>query len=75
MDKNMAKRGRKPKIQVDDLMTENDGPAKENFLELEEELLYHADPSEIERYVRPYRSSDSYGDSDEDSFAYWYGQN
>ena len=69
----MAKRGRKPKVRIDDDL--ENGPVKENFLEMEEDLLYHEDTSEIERYVRPVRGFDSYGDSDEDSFAFWYGQN
>lgn len=72
----MAKRGRKPKIQRDDFADLENGPVKENFLEMEEELLYHLDSADIERYVRPNRRFDnSYADSDEDSFAFWYGYN
>ena len=69
----MAKRGRKPKVRIDDDL--ENGPVQENFLEMEEDLLYHEDTVEIERYVRPSRGLDSYADSEEDSFAFWYGQN
>ncbi len=70
----MAKRGRKPKA-IKEENYDADGPVKENFLEMEEELLQHVDTSEIERYIQPYRRSHSYSEGDEDSFAFWYGQN
>lgn len=43
----MAKRGRKPKA-IREENYDQDGPVKENFLEMEEELLQHVDTSEIE---------------------------
>ena len=70
----MAKRGRKPKVHTEDNY-DVDGPVKENFLEMEEELLHHVDSADIEKYIRPYRKFQSYADDDEDSFAFWYGQN
>ncbi len=70
----MAKRGRKPKVQIEDNY-DVDGPVKENFLEMEEELLHHVDSADIEKYIRPYRKYQGYSEDDEDSFAFWYGQN
>jgi hypothetical protein len=71
----MAKRGRKPKVQHDESYSTVDGPVKENFLEMEEELLHHVDSADIEKYIRPSRKFQSYANEDEDSFAFWYGQN
>lgn len=71
----MAKRGRKPKAIREESYDEN-GPVKENFQEIEEGLLQYADSRDIERYIQPYhRSSHSYSEGDEDSFAFWYGKN
>jgi hypothetical protein len=72
----MAKRGRKPKYQKEELYEEYDeiGGVRDNVTELEEELLYQMDNYEIERYIRPYKKYEM-DDSDEDSFAYWFGQN
>ena len=69
----MAKRGRKPKVQKDEY--DVDGPVKENFLEMAEELLHHVDTADIEKSIQPYRTTHAYSEGDEDSFAFWYGQN
>jgi len=71
----MAKRGRKPKNQKDEYYDDiDDFGGRENITEMEEELLYQMDNSEIERYIRPTRrQEDDFGD--EDSFAFWFGQN
>ena len=70
----MAKRGRKPKIYREEDY-DADGPVKDNFLEMEEELLHHIDTAEMEKYIQPYRRAHVYSEGDEDSFAFWYGQN
>jgi hypothetical protein len=71
----MAKRGRKPKSQKDEYIdVDENGGRGENFTDMDEELLYHLDSAEIERYIRPYRKYES-EETDEDSFSYWYGQN
>jgi hypothetical protein len=71
----MAKRGRKPKYQKDEFFEDlDDNNGRENFVDMEEELLYQLDSSEIQRYIRPHHKQDT-DNAEEDSFAYWYGQN